>query len=302
MYSDKKVEVKISNVNITHYINLGYDAELRKMIFVNCCDVTKTVNTKIYVICEFCGDERYIRSINYHNQIKKGGIYSCLICSKYKSGSTNLDKYGCICPLQNKEIDKKSKKTLKENYGVDNISKHKHIKSIRSKRLLDVEYQQKMKDGMINKFGMNVSKLDYIKKKKEKTTFKNYGVRNPSQSSELFEKSQISGKRIKAHENGLMYRGTYEKDFLDFCLYNKITIDKGPKIKYYFEGKERFYHSDFIIIEYNIICEIKSTYYYEKYIHKNTAKSKYSEKEGYEFLFIIDKDYEKIKKILNINI
>jgi len=122
---------------------------------------------------------------------------------------------------------------------------------------------------------------------------RHYGVVNPSHSPELFEKAQKSGKKIKMHETGIMYRGTYEQNFLDFCLSNNINVLKGNSVKYKFEGKNRIYHSDFLIKEYNLICEIKSKYYYDKYYDKNIAKEKASISEGYDFIFIIDKNYQK---------
>ena len=63
-------------------------------------------------------------------------------------------------------------------------------------------------------------------------------------------------------------------------------------------GKKHTYHSDFYIDKYNLIVEIKSSYTYNYDIDKNLAKEKYSKLNGYNFIFIIDKNYEYFNKLL----
>ncbi|MCK9476998.1 MAG: hypothetical protein M0R46_13820 [Candidatus Muirbacterium halophilum] len=209
-----------------------------------------------------------------------------------------MEKNGSTYYLSNPEY----KKEMIKKYGVDNPSKLKEIKEKRSERLKDTEYQKKMLDGVLEKYGIdNISKLEEIKEKKKSTCLENYGVENPMQNEAIFIKSQKSGKKIKQHtETGLYYRGTYEKDFLDFCYEHDILISKGKTIKYKKNNKNKVYYSDFFIDKYNLIIEIKSSYYYEKYKELNILKKRETIKQGYMYIMIIDKEYEEIKKLLNI--
>ena len=303
MYSTKEVEIKISNQNITYYKDKGYDdIKVGNTYMIKSSDVSKTVATRIYVICENCYSEKYIRSQNYHNQIKKSGFYVCINCNNVKVSKTNIIKYGTKCPLQNEIIKDKSLKTMIDNYGVDNISKVDYIKEERRNNFKSDYFIKKSKETWIKNYGVdNPSKSELIKDKKTKTLYKNYGVDNPSHSNIIFEKAQLSGKKIKKHEIGLFYRGTYEKDFLDFCLNKNIKVEKGPTIKYIFNSYNKYYHSDFYIPSINLVCEIKSSYYYNLYLEKNIQKMEYS-KIHYNFLFIIDKNYnELILKIKEMN-
>lgn len=50
--------------------------------------------------------------------------------------------------------------------------------------------------------------------------------------------------------------------------------------------------------EYNLIIEIKSNYYYEKYKELNIIKKLETIKQGYMYIIIIDKEYEEIKNLL----
>lgn len=90
----------------------------------------------------------------------------------------------------------------------------------------------------------------------------------------------------------MYYRGTYEKDFLDFCFENNIPVKKGKTIKYLFNNKTKIYFSDFYLEKNNLIIEIKSLYYFNKYKSKNIAKKDSCLKQGYSFVFIINKNYE----------
>jgi hypothetical protein len=300
MYSDKSIDIKIGKHNIDYYLEKGYDVKIKEIHKIKSCDVIKTVSNRIYVICQNCFIERDVQSYNYHNQLKKQNFYVCSNCSHTKIKKTNLIKYGTECPLQNIKIIEKTKKTMLKEYGVDNISKLDSIKDDRRENFKTENFKNKSKITWLDKYGVdNPSKSDGIKLKKEETTFMNYGVKNPSQSSLIFEKSQISGKKIKLHDCGLMYRGTYEKDFLDFCMSENIYVEKGLTIKYNYEGTDRYYHSDFFIPNLNLICEIKSLYYYELYLDKNISKMKSAIDNGYNFEFIIDKNYDKIKSLLN---
>jgi hypothetical protein len=189
-----------------------------------------------------------------------------------------------------------------KNYGVDNISKVFYIRENRSDmmRINTDNYNLIIR----NKYGVdNISELDWIKDKKIATTKKNWGVDNPSQNPDLFEKSQISGKKLKLHENTqLFYRGTYEKDFLDFCFNNHIQIKKGLTIKYTINNKSKVYHSDFFISKYNLIIEIKSSYYYLLYESINLLKKEACINQGYNYIAIIDKDYEELSQYLHSHI
>jgi hypothetical protein len=155
-----------------------------------------------------------------------------------------------------------------------------------------------MQKGVKDKFGVdNVSSLESIKRKKSETTIKNYGVENPSQCPEIFEKAQKSGKKIKKHNCGINYRGTYEKHFLDMCFEKNINVEKGLTIKYEFENKNKFYHSDFYLKEKNLIIEIKSDYYFNKFKNMNLMKKKFTIKSGFNYILILNKDYDEFSEL-----
>jgi len=293
MLKEKEVKIKIGSVNYKYFYEKYGPYKKDDIIVVSVDDLMENSTVKVTAICEICGTEKIMKYQPYNNQIKKGSYYCCKDCKMIKTKETNRNKYGFDYPMQREEVIKKSKKSLLEKYNVENISQREDIRKIRSERLKNEDYQNKMLEGVILKFGTNnVSKLQYIKDQKEQTLMLNYGVTNPSQSTFLFEKSQKSGKKIKFHQNtSLYYRGTYELHFLDFCFENKINILKGPSIIFQYKGKKKVYHSDYFIPEHNLICEIKSNYYYNKYLELNMVKREETLKMGYNFTFIIDKNY-----------
>jgi hypothetical protein len=297
MIIDEFINVKINSTNFKWYFEKGYGPfHKNDIIRIKINDLSVGSAVKIRVKCDICEKEMNMRYQYYLQRLKNKGYYVCFGCKEIKSKITNVERYGCEYGLQSKEIQNKSKDTCMKKYGVDNISKVDYIKESRKDNFKNINFKNKSKDTWMEKYGVdNPSKSDIIKDKKIITTMKNWGVENPMQSYNLFEKSQISGKRINYHdETKLKYRGTYEKDFLDYCYSNNILIEKGPTIIYYHKNKKKYYHSDFYIPSKNLICEIKSDYYLNKYYDINQSKKEYAIKEGYNFNFVVNKNYSEL--------
>jgi very-short-patch-repair endonuclease len=70
------------------------------------------------------------------------------------------------------------------------------------------------------------------------------------------------------------------------------------KIKYEFDEKIKTYHPDFYNKKNNLIIEIKSDYIYNKDVDKNIAKKKSCISQGYNFIFIINKNYSEFENIV----
>lgn len=311
MIIDKTVKIKIGKgIPYKWYLDKGYGPfKNGDIINVKIEDLTLSSAIRISVKCDFCENINNIRYENYNHQIKKSAtsIYSCGECRHKKSAITNMERYGVDYLMKSKDMREKSKTTCLENYGVENVSQNKNIKDKKKETCFKnwgvncgLQNIEKSKTTLLEKYGFeNVSQNEDIKKKKKETCFKNWGVENPSQSIELFEKSQKSGKKIKLHNDSeLWYRGTYELDFLNFCYLNNIVVQKGFTISYIMNEKNKYYHSDFYLPKYNLICEIKSNYYYDKFLETNLLKEKYTKEKGYNFIFIINKKYDELRKIV----
>jgi len=107
-----------------------------------------------------------------------------------------------------------------------------------------------------------------------------------------------SSLKIKHYKNtDIFYQGSYEKDFLD-NYYDKLNIQNGFSIYYEFENTNKIYHPDFYLPDLNLIVEIKGSNWHAMLLEKNRAKQKKCIKNGYNFLFIIDKDYSEFKTFL----
>lgn len=86
---------------------------------------------------------------------------------------------------------------------------------------------------------------------------------------------------------------------MEYCDIKKLVLKNGPSIRYVYNGKSKVYHSDFYIESINLICEIKSKYTYECNEEINDIKKTESINHGYNFLFIIDKDYRELDALLS---
>jgi hypothetical protein len=207
-------------------------------------------------------------------------------------------KYGVENNFQREECKEKSKRTMKEKYNVEYASQsniiQQRMKQSRFEKYNDENYNNsdKRKKTCLERYGV-ISILAH-KETMKKAIEKKYGVENVMHNKNIFTKQQISGfKAKKFRDTDLYYRGSYELDFLE-KFYDKIDIENGPSINYLFEGENHIYHSDFYIPSKNLIIEIKSLYYYEKYKDKCIAKERASLDLGYNYKFIIDKDYSDL--------
>lgn len=81
-----------------------------------------------------------------------------------------------------------------------------------------------------------------------------------------------------------------------YCF--KCRISKPNTIKYEIDNKYKIYHPDYFYEELNLIIEIKSSYTYEKDLEKNLLKQKSCLEKGYNFIFIINKDYNKFSEFI----
>ena len=181
-------------------------------------------------------------------------------------------------PFQNKEIKEKIKETNLQKYGYESYSQTKEYKNyIKS---INFDYKS-------------------IQEKMKKTCLEKYGCEYAAQNIDIFYKTQKSQLKIK-HYKGIKYQGTYELDFLIFCDKHNILkeLKKIKSVKYVYENKYKIYHPDFFIEKLNLIIEIKSDYYYNLFLEKNLCKQKSCLEQNYDFMFIINKNYnEFIKKI-----
>jgi hypothetical protein len=280
----------------------------------------KSILIDIEVSCDIC-NEKSITSYRNYNDCLGYGFYSCNNCKHIKRKITNLEKYGVEdfhnlnkrfktmdekygCYFNNRD---KSKNTCIEKYGVDNVSKVDDVKKakeitnninwgVNNVFQCEIIKDRNKKIHILNLGYDHPSKSDIIKRKKIETCRKNSGFDFPMQSPLTYSKQLVSGYKCGIY-NDIKYQGSYELDFLKFCDKNNILVKRGFSINYLFDRK-RTYHSDFFIPKYNLICEIKSKYYYSQYLDLNEAKKSECINQGYNFIFIIDKNYSELLNLL----
>jgi len=308
MIIDKFIKVK----NKPYYIKRGYNPGL-EYIEVKIEDIRTSSHHRINVKCDICGFEKDLEFCKYMSNTKLNTLpYACSHkCSVEKLMNTFNKRFGCVSS-QHPDIKLKQAETVMRLYGGKSP-------------LCDEIIKQKAKETCIDKYGVdNPSKSDIIKNKKIETTLKNWGVENPSQSTEIKNRKIITHrghfgvdygvqsreiyiqrmkKQNKVHEyndTGLLYQGTYEKDFLD-NYYDKYEINNfKDKISFLYENNSRTYLPDFYISNLNLIVEIKSSYWFNKFRQKNIIKEKKCKELGYNFIFIINKNYKEFDYMVSV--
>ena len=323
MIKNEFIKIKVHSKIISKLRNNGYNVNIGDDINIKISELSKNSHSRIDVVCDICFREGSVKYQDYNIATNNStDTYYCTKCKNIKSNKTCIEKniglynskdmkdamlkkynvdniskldyikdkkkettlknYGVDLPAKSEVVRDRMKKTCLEKYGVENVMYNEDIK-------------EKLKSVIFNKYGVyNTFLSDEIKDKIKETFNEKYGVNHQMQVQEIFMKQQKSGFKLQLHEGTqLQYRGTYEKDFLDFCFNNNIVVKNGKRIKYFFENKDHYYFSDYYIESKNLIVEIKSSWTYNKYIDKNLVKQKTTIKNGYNYMFIIDKEYEK---------
>jgi hypothetical protein len=279
MILDKVIQMTLTNRNITFYKNKGYAGIQGDIINIKPEDLTHGSDYKVNVKCDHCEYTNYIKFHSYTivtNKLTED--YYCPICSVVKikrtkfirhgnenyvnhekAALTNIKKYGVPWTQQNKEIRKKSAETNLIRYGNESPNGN-----------------------------------DEVKKRRKESCLNNLGVENCMQSSIVMKKQQVSARTIKNFKN-LTYQGTYELDFL-INFFDKFIIENAKSVKYSYDGKTKVYHPDFYLPKYNLIVEIKSDYIYNREVDVNLAKQEACLNQGYNFIFIINKNYGEFLK------
>ena len=93
-------------------------------------------------------------------------------------------------------------------------------------------------------------------------------------------------------------------DSISINIENDITLIIGKNnsgktslfevINLFFDNKNKIYFSDFYLENKNLIIEIKSSYTFNVDLKKNLAKQNACIEQGYNFIFIIDKNYDEL--------
>lgn len=313
----QKLIIKIENLLLNSSVLANVQCDIcgkeKQLQYVKYIKNTKNLTIK-YCCSRKCGDFKFKNS-----KLKKYGDKNYVNSDKSKEtklikyGNENynnreqaketcLEKYGVEFTSQISTHAEKSKQTMMKNYGVNYTLQSAELRNKCKKTMLikynNENYRNSAKIKETHLLKTNEEKEKMIKKMKETNLIK-YGVESNMHKPDMFEKNQISGKKLKIHETtGLKYRGTYEKHFLDYCFKNNIKIEEAKIIKYKFDEKSKVYHPDFYIKNKNLIVEIKSNYYYNKYLNKNLAKQSSCINQGYNFIFIVDQNYNELLKSL----
>lgn len=228
---------------------------------------------------------------------------------KEKQRNTNIEKYGVEDVNKEEWFKNKIKNINLEKYGVDNtfkldFFKNKFKQSSLKKYGVDHPFKcesvkNKIQETNLKRYGVRYTlQAEEIKQKIKETNLRKYGCEYISQNPEIYESKILSGYRIKKHECGLNYQGTYEKDFIDICLEHNIKLSKPPSFLYEMFSKTKRYYPDFYIEKLNLIIEVKSKYYYEIHKDKNELKKQTITNNGFQYLMILDKNYEEFFKFI----
>jgi len=185
MILDKIVKIILNPSNINYYRKLGYNDNVKDIIYVNINYLTKGSHVVVKVCCDFCGIKKEIP----YNRLFKCGYLKKYCCRKCKNEQNLIEKYGVKNVFQIKEIKEKIKEIIFNNYGVNNVSQSETVK-------------EKKKETCRKNFGTDYPMTsEIIKEKSKKTCFDRYGVENVSKVNDIKIKKNITRLKNKKKDD-----------------------------------------------------------------------------------------------------
>ncbi len=257
MIITEKVKLKVNAVSLKHYRDLGYFIPQKNTEIEVDVDDLSIGNHSIIDV--ECDICGKINRMEYRTYLRiTDNYYTCNKCKNIKSQNTNEKIHGD----KNYNNRNKYKETCKSRFGCDNGFQNECIK------------------GIIRN-----------------TNFERYGVEYVSQNHDILKKAFTTGNKIlNFRDTEIYYQGSYELDFLN-NFYDKIKIERGFSIKYNMLGINKVYHPDFYLPDFNMIVEIKSSYWFKKFKDR-IYHQKQEVMKKYNYIIIINKDYSEFKTFL----
>jgi len=203
MILTEKLTIKICSKNLKHFRNYGYDVSCNQLIEINVNELPLNSKKLVKVKCENCNIEKDIQYCDYM-KITKSGQYFCSKCKWIKTKATIREKYGVENVFQSSEIKDKIKKTNQEKYGADFPNQNPVIfNKVKETNLKNLKVQYPTQNPNVLKKQHETNEKKYknaysflnkeVKNKITLTIQKKYGVDNPMQS-EIIKKKAIDTK------------------------------------------------------------------------------------------------------------
>ena len=188
MIVEQKIKIRITNRNITHFKNLGYDVVRNQYTLIDVNHLTIGSKIKIKVSCDLCNITKEINYCDYLGNIKNYNFYSCKNCSVVKNKMTNLERYGVENISQTDNCKEKIKNTWKLKTKEEILEISNKTKLTNLSRYGNDSYRnlEKSKKTNLEKYGVeNVFQNDFIKSKIKITNLEKYGFEYPLQNNEI---------------------------------------------------------------------------------------------------------------------
>lgn len=214
--------------------------------------------------CTVCG-----KLLKYHQEkyCSKICAYACEE-KAYKISQAKVGKAQTAETIEKRiastnQIEKEAKRkaTCLAKFGVDNVFKLDDYHDIfpSDPRPITPEQRVKLVEGRKAKGTYKVT---------EETKIKISAGLKKKFSDPDFDKSVFLNRNnfsyVKGETNGLFYRSSYEKKFIELCAEQDITLESAENTKHSIDylavdGAWRKYYPDFYLADYDLIVEIKPT-------------------------------------------
>jgi endogenous inhibitor of DNA gyrase (YacG/DUF329 family) len=224
-------------------------------------DVLFDAYPEIFSNCGFCGIK--MKHYKTDSQSRKFCCKKCQIswCKTRKQSPETIAKR--IENIDQSKKEKTRQNTMLEKYGEvfhfpDPKSRGEKISNSTKGKKHTEEHHKKVIESKRNNGNLNHTELTKLKISNSLSNYWNSDIDH----CVTMPKQGRGGRGYKyGTYNGNYYRSSYELNFLKLCEKYDINVESAAtkefRIRYNFEGKNKYYYPDFYLPEYDVVVEIK---------------------------------------------
>jgi hypothetical protein len=158
MIITENVNLKMNSKTISHYIKMGYNAEVNKLCEIKVEDLTHGCKSEISAKCDICGNNKNVTYKEYCRNTKNYNIFCCCnTCATIKNKKTSLEKFGVEHYSKSTEFIEKMKDTNLNKFGVEYYTQTEEYKNIMIEYNKNCDYTErteKIKKTFLLKYGV----------------------------------------------------------------------------------------------------------------------------------------------------
>lgn len=278
MVLTKEIQVKVIGKTLSYFRNLGYKVNVNENILIPIEHLNRKSRIKVEVKCDVCDQKKFLPYQKYTKSLDNYDYYSCSQkCSVDKCKNTFLSNWGVDSPMKIEQIKQKGKNTKFSKYGNENYNNFDAICNTKIERYGDKFFsnKEKTKKTLYDKLGVeNVMHLEHIKNKVKKSKIER-GIMMPDDLLNDFKVYKRNVNRVTRNNKIKLFELWNGFDYYDNeYIYENLSRDPMDRFYPTIDHKISIYQGFINKIDYKKIGSLENLCITKKFLNSKKGFTK----------------------------